>query len=56
MIAKFAPREDKNDPDKYTRTVCGWAGIDPKASIKDLEPGEFFELCKAINRFERWVP
>jgi hypothetical protein len=54
MIAKYAPSEDKNDPYKYTRTVCGWAGIDPKALIKDLDPTKFFDLCKAIIRFEGW--
>jgi hypothetical protein len=55
MITKYAPSDDKNDPEKYTRVVCGWAGIDSKAFIRDLEPAKFFELCKAITKFEGWI-
>jgi hypothetical protein len=54
MITKYAPSDDRNDPEKYTRVVCGWTGIDPKAFTRDLEPAKFFDLCKAINRFEGW--
>jgi hypothetical protein len=56
MIAKYAPSDDKNDPDKYTKVVCDRAGIEPKVIIRDLEPVKFFDLCKAISRFERWFP
>jgi hypothetical protein len=54
MITKYAPSGDKNDPEKYTRVVCGWAGVDPNGLIVDLEPKKFFELCKAVVRFEGW--
>jgi hypothetical protein len=54
LIAKYAPSNDKNDPEKYTKTVCAWAGTDPKDLIRDLEPMKFFDLCKAITRFEGW--
>jgi hypothetical protein len=54
MIDKYAPSNDMNDPDKYTRTVCGWAEIDSKEVIKELEPVKFFELCKGITRVEGW--
>jgi hypothetical protein len=54
MIAKYAPSEDKNDPEKYSRTICGWARVDSKDLIRDLEPGRFFELCRGITRFEGW--
>jgi hypothetical protein len=55
IIAKYAPIEDRNDPEKYTRVVCGWARIVPKDFIRDLDPGKYFDLCKAITRFEGWV-
>jgi hypothetical protein len=56
VIAKYAPSDDNNDPDKYTRVVCGWAGIKPETFIRDLPPAKFFDLCKAISRFEGWIP
>jgi hypothetical protein len=54
MIARYAPCGDKNDPGKYTRVVCGWSGIDPRVLIRDLDPGKFFDLCKAMAKFEGW--
>jgi len=56
MISKYAPSEDKNDPEKYTKVVCGWAGINPSSWIRDLPPSKFFDLCKAVSRFEGWEP
>jgi hypothetical protein len=54
MITKYTPSDDRNDPDKYTKVVCRWTGIDPKALVKALEPVKFFDLCKTIIRFEGW--
>lgn len=54
MVAKYAPSDDANDPEKYTRTVCGWAGINPATITSTLTPDHFFDLCKAISRFEGW--
>ncbi len=54
VIAKYAPSEDKNDPEKYVRVICGWAGIDNRNYICDLPPFKFFDLCKAITKFEGW--
>jgi hypothetical protein len=56
MIAKYAPSGDRNDPEKYTRVVCGWAGIDRTYIIYDLNHKEFFDLRKAITQFEGWKP
>jgi hypothetical protein len=56
MIAHYAPCTDQNDPEKYTRQVCTWAGIKPESLVRDLPPDKFFALCAAISRFEGWKP
>jgi hypothetical protein len=56
MINKYAPSDDNNDPDKYLKTICGWAGVLPMTQIRDLPPDKFFDLCRAITRFEGWIP
>jgi hypothetical protein len=54
MISKYAPSGDKNDPGNYIKVVCGWARINPGDSIRNFEPGNIFDLLKAITRFEGW--
>ena len=41
VIAKYAPSDDNNDPDKYTRVICGWAGITPTTFVRDLPRPSF---------------
>ena len=53
-MKKYAPSDDGNDPEKYAKVICAWAGITPLRKIGDLSPNLFFELCKAITRFEGW--
>lgn len=53
-INKYAPSDDNNDPDKYIMTICNWSLVQPTAVVGDLEPNKFFDLCKAISRFEGW--
>jgi hypothetical protein len=55
MIQKYAPSDDNNDPGKYVLQICSWAVIQPLTMIRDLPPAKFFDLCKAISRFEGWI-
>ena len=54
-MKSYAPSDDANDPGKYARTLLGWAGIDPATLIANLQPNQFFDLCKGITRFEGWI-
>ena len=55
-MAKYAPSDDGNDPQKYAKVICSWAGITTVRIIGTLAPNQFFDLCKAITRFEGWIP
>jgi len=54
MMKKYAPATDGNDPWKYAKIVMKIANISSDKKIKELNPFEFFDLCKAITRFEGW--
>ena len=51
----YAPSNDNNDPKKYAKIICDWAGITTLRVIGSLAPSQFFDLCKAITRFEGWI-
>jgi hypothetical protein len=36
FIASYAPKGDKNDPERYARTVAGWLGVSPDALLATL--------------------
>ena len=51
-ISKFAPTEDGNDVEGYTRDVARFSGLDMNRKIKDLSPDELETLTKSMTRRE----
>ena len=55
LIKRYAPSGDSNDPEKYAKVIMQMADISENKTISELNPFEFFDLCKAITKFEGWI-
>ncbi|PVZ79395.1 hypothetical protein C9426_33715 [Serratia sp. S1B] len=49
---KFAPKKDKNDPEKYTRFLVKESGINSDVYVRDLDDSELERLMEAIKKME----
>jgi hypothetical protein len=55
MIKRYAPKKDKNSPQKYLKFILSKIGVkNPKTMVRDLDSKQFEGLVTAIKKFEGW--
>jgi hypothetical protein len=55
-IARYAPSEDHNEPDKYARFVSQQAGVALETSLSELSCPRLAAVAWAMAMFEGWLP
>jgi hypothetical protein len=53
-MKRYAPAQDRNDPDKYARYVAQAVGVSVHTFIDSLDPYQFLKMIQAITSFEGW--
>lgn len=53
-VKRYAPAQDRNDPDKYARYVAQTVGVSVHTFIDKLDPYQFLKMIQGITSFEGW--
>ena len=56
MVSLYAPREDKNDPVRYRKTLRQKTGLDLDRKLKNLSDAELAKLVTAVQAIEGFQP